>query len=277
MMTELDPYGLRPMSELYPDLERLGAEYHARHHEEGPLFTPAVLECLPRIVAPRHERTGLVLGCGPKPRAMLAMADAGFQVIGIEPVSHNVAEAQLFVGERGAVIQGSAEDIPLGDGTQDFVLMESVLEHVDSPPRSLAEVYRVLRPGGVLYVYTTCRTKFHTRGFNGEYNVPFLNWFPAIVREAYVHHQQHFQPDLANFNARPAFHWYTYTELVRLGRYTGFAQFYSLIDVAGPDSIFVRGSWLRRAILPRVRRNPWLRALALTQSGGSIFMVKRSA
>lgn len=276
-MSPDDLYRDRPLAELYPDLERLGAEYHARHHEEGPLFTPAVLECLPRIVAQAPDRSGLVLGCGPRPRAMLAMADAGFRVVGIEPVSHNVAEAQRFVGARGEVLQGSAEDIPLAAGTQDFVLMESVLEHVDSPPRSLAEVYRVLRPGGVLYVYTTCRTKFHPRGFNGEYNVPFLNWFPAIVREAYVHHQQHFAPSLANFNARPAFHWYTYTELVRLGRYAGFAQFYSLIDVAGPDSIFVRGSALRRALLPRLRRHPWLRALALTQSGGSIFMVKRSA
>lgn len=273
-----DHFAQRPLSELYPDLERLGAEFHFQHHEEGPLWTPAVLECLPRIVRyPAGPKLGVVLGCGPTPRAMLAMADAGFEVLGVEPVPHNVERAQQFVGARGRVQQGSAEDIPAENNSQDFVLMESVLEHVDSPSRSLEEVYRVLKPGGVLYVYTTCRTKFHPRGFNGAYSVPFLNWFPASVREAYVHHQQHFAPELANYNARPAFHWYTYTDLVRLGRFAGFAQFYSLIDVAGTDSIFVRGSALKRWLLPRVRRNPWLRALALTQSGGSIFMVKRSS
>ncbi|MFN9578004.1 MAG: class I SAM-dependent methyltransferase [Gemmatimonadota bacterium] len=274
----VDQFTDRPLADLYPDLERLGAEYHHRHHTEGPLFTPAVLACLPRIVrfdsATPH---GLVLGCGPAPRAVLAMADAGFVVTGVEPVRDNVRTATAFVGERATVVEGSAEAIPLPDGSQDFVLMESVLEHVDSPPRSLAEIFRVLKPGGLVYIYTTCRTKFHPRGFNGEYSVPFLNWFPAAVREAYVHHQQHFAPALANYNARPAFHWYTYTELVKLGRYDGFAQLSSLLDVVPPDSPFVQGSRLRRWLMPRVQRRPWLRALVLTQTGGSIFMVKRKA
>jgi SAM-dependent methyltransferase len=274
----LDPFADRPLAELYPDLERLGAEFHRRHHTAGPLFTSAVLECLPRIV--RFEGgtpRGLVLGCGPAPRAVLAMADAGFIVTGVEPVRDNVRSAAAFVRDRATIIEGSAEAIPLSDGSYDFVLVESVLEHVDSPPRSLAEIHRVLKPGGLAYIYTTCRTKFHPRGFNGEYSVPFLNWFPAAVRESYVHHHLHFAPHLANYNARPAFHWYTYTELVKLGRDAGFAHFYSLLDVVPSDSTLVKGSRLRRWLIPRVRRRPWLRALVLTQTGGSIFMVKRKA
>lgn len=276
MKSPSELYTDRPLAAMYPDLERLGAEFHASHHEEGPVTTNYILDCLPRLVGPAPAgSTGLVLGCGPKPRALLAVAERGYDAVGIEPVPQNVVEAERFVGARGRIVQGSAERIPLADGSVRLALMESVLEHVDSPTRSLEEVHRVLVPGGLLYVYTTNRLKFSPRGFNGEYSVPFLNWFPAAVREAYVFHQQHYAPRLANYNARPAYHWYTYTELCRLGRYAGFAQFYSLIDAVDLENPLVRDRPLRRWLLGVVRTRPWLRALALTQSGGGIFMVKR--
>lgn len=272
-----DLYANRPLAEQYPDLERLGAEHHAAHHEEQPLYTAGVLQCLPRLVRLGAKPwRAAVVGCGPKPRALLETVRSGYDAIGIEPVAQNVEEARTFAGDAASVVQGSAESMPLPDASQDLVLMESVLEHVDSPLRSLMEMHRVLRPGGVLYIYTTNRLKFSWRGFNGEYNVPFLNWFPAGVREAYVFHQQHYAPQLANFNARPAFHWFTYTELCRLGRYAGFAAFYSLLDVVEPENDLVRGRRLRRALIPMVRRRPWLRTLVLTQAGGAIFMVKRT-
>ncbi len=277
-MSSPDLYAARPLAEQYPDLERLGAEFHSAHHEEHPLFTTAVLECLPRLVHwGESPRGAVVVGCGPKPRAVLEVRRHGFDAVGIEPVPHNVEEARRFVGGQASIVLGTAEAMPLPDQSQDLVLMESVLEHVDSPPRSLAEVHRVLKPGGVCYAYTTNRLKFSWRGFNGEYRVPFLNWFPHGVREAYVFHQQHFAPEIANFNARPAFHWFTYSELCLLGRYAGFAAFYSLLDLVDLNSDLVRKSMIRRLLIPRIRRRPWLRALALTQSGGAIFMVKRKS
>jgi SAM-dependent methyltransferase len=269
-------YAERPLADLYPDLERLGAAYHAAHHTEGELFTSVTLRGLDQIRRfPDADRRLLVVGCGPKPRTILACRDAGWRSTGVEPVPDNVATARAFLGDVATVVQGSAEALPVADGSQHVVLMESVLEHVDSPPRSLAEIYRVLAPGGIAYIYTTCRTKLHPRGVNGEYAVPFLNWFPRIVRDAYVYHQQHFAPALANYNARPAFHWFTYPELVRLGRDAGFADFYSLMDVADLDGPYTAGKGLRRWLMSRARYRPWLRALMLTQGGGSIFMVKR--
>lgn len=43
--------------------------------------------------------------------------------------------------------------LPYEDGAFDAVLSCGVLEHVAHPDRSLDEIRRVLRPGGVLYVY----------------------------------------------------------------------------------------------------------------------------
>jgi hypothetical protein len=69
-------------------------------------------------------------------------------------------------------------------------------------------------------------------------------------------------------------HWFTYGSLCRIGREAGFAHFYSLLDVLRPGDRAVarrRAWWLSWA-----QRKPWLRALALTQLGHTIVMVKRS-
>jgi SAM-dependent methyltransferase len=48
--------------------------------------------------------------------------------------------------------QAGAERLPFGDGEFDAVWIFDVLEHVDSPEQVLAEVARVLRPGGVFHI-----------------------------------------------------------------------------------------------------------------------------
>jgi ubiquinone/menaquinone biosynthesis C-methylase UbiE len=47
---------------------------------------------------------------------------------------------------------GSAERLAFGDGEFDLVWMFDVLEHVESPEQVLAEVTRVLRPGGRFHI-----------------------------------------------------------------------------------------------------------------------------
>jgi ubiquinone/menaquinone biosynthesis C-methylase UbiE len=48
------------------------------------------------------------------------------------------------------------EKTPYDSSTFDAVLIFDVLEHVDNPAAILAEVYRVLRPGGVVYAFVPC-------------------------------------------------------------------------------------------------------------------------
>jgi ubiquinone/menaquinone biosynthesis C-methylase UbiE len=274
-------YEGRKLSEGYPGLERMGVEIQS--HNQGTqtdlLYTPAFMQCVANLIdLNRGLKTVLVTGCGPRPFAVKWLLEQGYDASGLEPVEPSVESARGFLGDTSRVHLGGAESMPLADGSQRVILMESVLEHVDSPEKTLAECFRVLSPGGVLFIYTTNRWKITLTGYNGEYQVPFFNWFPNSVKESYVFHHLHYDPKLAQYNARPAFHWFSYSELCRLGRSAGFGHFYSLLDVANLDNPLVANSRLRRFLLNRVRYNPWLRGLALTQMGGSsIFMLKRAS
>lgn len=53
----------------------------------------------------------------------------------------------------------SLTDIPVEDARFDRILFNQVLEHVDNPPVVLAELHRVLKPGG--QILCTCPLFFH--------------------------------------------------------------------------------------------------------------------
>lgn len=217
----------------------------------------------------------LVVGCGPRPHLVRGLLDRGFEALGIEPVRSFVEAAQEFIGPE-RIVEAPAEDLAIASNSQDLVLCQSVLEHVDSPERSLAEAFRVLRSGGALWVCTTNRHRFIPTGRNGEYNVRFYNWLPAVVKESFVFQHLHYDPTLANWSLRPAVHWFTYGELCRLGRGAGFHQFCSALDMLGPSDPALQTGRVRRLVRERVRFNPWMRALALTQRGETVVMLKRS-
>jgi ubiquinone/menaquinone biosynthesis C-methylase UbiE len=74
------------------------------------------------------------------------------QVIGLEPSPKLIALARRT--QRAAAsaqfIEGSAEEIPLKDGTIDTVVMTWTLCSIPDASRALGEIRRVLKPGGRL-------------------------------------------------------------------------------------------------------------------------------
>lgn len=270
-------YTNRKLASGYPGLERLGVEYFSQLQGSQP-YTKAIIQCIEKIIDLEQAlRSVLVVGCGPNPHSIREVLSLGFDAVGVEPIEAYVRCANEFLDARDCVRLGSAEAMPFENNSMQVILMESILEHVDSPQKSLAEAYRILIPGGVLYVSTTNRWKFSLTGHNGEFRTKFYNWFPDIVKESYVFQHLHYEPSLSNYTPRPAVHWFTYPELCKLGRNAGFAQFYSWLDLADIDSPLVVKSGLRRFLLNKVRYTPWIRSLVLTQAGGTIFMLKRTS
>ncbi len=102
----------------------------------------------------------LDLGCGGGFMAeALAMRRA--RVTGIDPASGAVEAARRHSGAVGLAIQydvGEGEDLPYADAGFDAAVCVDVLEHVSDLNRVLAEVTRVLRPGGLFFFDTINRT-----------------------------------------------------------------------------------------------------------------------
>jgi ubiquinone/menaquinone biosynthesis C-methylase UbiE len=78
------------------------------------------------------------------------------ELIAIEPEPTLRAEAERAAGEAEVdvrVIPGVANELPLGDGSVDAAVVSLVLCSVPDQSRALAELRRVLRPGGELRFY----------------------------------------------------------------------------------------------------------------------------
>jgi ubiquinone/menaquinone biosynthesis C-methylase UbiE len=99
-------------------------------------------------------QTVLDLGCGPG-TDLAGLAEAvgpTGRVVGMDVDRDMVAEAARRHAGRSTVDVrvGDGQALPLPDATVDRVRVDRVLQHVEEPGRVLAEVRRVLRPGGLV-------------------------------------------------------------------------------------------------------------------------------
>ncbi|GAA1897571.1 methyltransferase domain-containing protein [Streptantibioticus ferralitis] len=102
----------------------------------------------------RSGHTVLDVGCGPGTdlAAMAAAVAPGGRVIGVDHADDMVREArQRLAGTPGVEVrEGDAHDLPLDTSSVDRARVDRVLMHVTDPAEVLAELRRVVRPGGLV-------------------------------------------------------------------------------------------------------------------------------
>jgi SAM-dependent methyltransferase len=117
------------------------------------------------LATERLTPTSVVLdvGCRDASHLIQLVRSTGASGIGIDPLGRFVERARDAVTEAGLdariqVVQGVMEDIPWPDGSFDLVWCRDVIEVVEALERAIAEVARVLRPGGHAVVFTVFAT-----------------------------------------------------------------------------------------------------------------------
>lgn len=98
-------------------------------------------------------------GCGPGTITVgLAGAVAPGEVVGVDPRANRLDLARAAAAAQGIenirFEQGDMYSLPFDDGTFDAALVHAVMEYLTEPVAALAEVRRVLKPGGVIGVRT---------------------------------------------------------------------------------------------------------------------------
>jgi ubiquinone/menaquinone biosynthesis C-methylase UbiE len=100
-----------------------------------------------------HDRTVLEIGCG-YGGMLLALLEKGAQsAIGIDVNRErvNYAEKRLAHEPRCRVMVDDVQETVLPSASVDIAVTDAVLEHISDISIALAQVFRVLRPGGSLY------------------------------------------------------------------------------------------------------------------------------
>lgn len=89
------------------------------------------------------------IGCGPG-FYVAALAEQAASVTGIDPSAAMLAiAARKTEGHRNVTLrQGEATALPLDEASMDRALSVQVFEYIADTPAALAEIHRVLRPGG---------------------------------------------------------------------------------------------------------------------------------
>ena len=106
-----------------------------------------------RLVLPKLD--GDVLDVGAGEGHSTGSLPGAARVTSLEPHPGAVSRLRLAAkGRRGArVLQGRAESMPLPDRSMDAAICCVTLCSVDDQDRALAEIHRVLRPGGRLVAF----------------------------------------------------------------------------------------------------------------------------
>lgn len=119
---------------------------------------PALSQGHARVSEPWRRKllgglAGTVLEIGPGTGINLAYLPDGVYWLGLEPNPHLHPWLETALRQRGVlgeVLLGQAEEIPLPQESVDAVVATLVLCSVEDPRRALAEILRVLKPGGRL-------------------------------------------------------------------------------------------------------------------------------
>jgi ubiquinone/menaquinone biosynthesis C-methylase UbiE len=105
----------------------------------------------------------LDIGCGPGSAARVAVR-RGATTTGVDPAAVMLRLARLFTWNRGASWRsGTAESLPVDDASVDIAWSLSTVHHWNDIERGLAEVRRVLVPGG-RFLVTERRTEPNATG-----------------------------------------------------------------------------------------------------------------
>jgi ubiquinone/menaquinone biosynthesis C-methylase UbiE len=123
----------------------------------------SVQETLARLPRKTGDRI-LDIGCGTGALlAALAAESDDLQLQGIDPVPEMLAVARRRLPEEVILGAGWADNLQLPDACVDTVVSSSVFHYIRDPVRALAEMHRVLVPGGNLVITDWCRDFATTR------------------------------------------------------------------------------------------------------------------
>jgi ubiquinone/menaquinone biosynthesis C-methylase UbiE len=229
-------------------------------HEQQVRYSLALAPWEREMVAREHTIELLDLGCGMGGFAVAA-ALAGIRVTAAD---YNPAYG-VITALRAAryrldmpVLVAAGEHLPLPPAAFDAATCWDVLEHVQAPARLLAELARVVRPGGVVLLTAINRYAFR----DPHYHLPLINWVPRPLAGMVL--QRMGRVKRGNFRDRQrldTMHYFTWGSLQRLVQCHGFTLYDLDEQRVARGEVGTRHRWRRVLAARSLHTAPLTRAI----------------
>lgn len=120
----------------------------------------------------------ILLGCGAgRHNRAIHTERPDLTMVGADLSVSAIREA-VREGHGGAYVVADAASVPAPDATYDIVLLFDLLEHVPNVDRCVAEIARILRPGGLFHGFVPLEAQPKTlfRALTNSARVPIHRW-----------------------------------------------------------------------------------------------------
>ena len=141
MLSERRRHARALFAPLGPTYDRVGA---VLSFGQDPRWRRFLVDRLPRDGG---QVLDVATGTGLVAQALLAR---GFRVTGLDQSADMLAGARARFEGRVELVEASADAIPFPDATFEHLTVTYLLRYVDDPAATLAELVRVVRPGGTI-------------------------------------------------------------------------------------------------------------------------------
>ncbi|MDC8756848.1 class I SAM-dependent methyltransferase [Janthinobacterium fluminis] len=211
----------------------------------------AIQATLLRLLGRPHRPLAVAdIGCGAGTQCRM-WAEHGHRVYGVDINAALIALARKRALQAGLEISfevASATALPWPDQSMDLCIAPELLEHVADWQGVLAELVRVLKPGGALFLSTSNRLCPRQE----EFTLPLYAWYPGALKRRVVALARSTRPELAGYAVYPAVNWFTYYGLRDHLAARGVACMdrFDMMDVSGRGALARIALWLIRALPP---------------------------
>jgi ubiquinone/menaquinone biosynthesis C-methylase UbiE len=123
----------------------------AKVAEHGEAQVEMVREQVRTFVQPGGDERALDVGTGPGTLA-LALAPLVREVVGVDVVPELLEAARRAAPANATFVEADATHLPFESGSFDLACCRRTLHHVARPELVVAELARVTRPGGLIFV-----------------------------------------------------------------------------------------------------------------------------
>lgn len=159
------------------------------YHTFAPFRAELTREIIRQEIHLTHAKI-LDLGCGTRATATALAPDTTHVFLADVNLSRITRQT---TGPKD-VVQMAAENLGYKTAVFDAVILSDVLEHLADPARTLTEIRRVLKPGGVLYLTTPNRLSILNFFSDPHWNLPLVSvcarkWVRFLVSKIFRREQ----------------------------------------------------------------------------------------